>query len=56
MLLEGSLVVDSKLRSCDLVAIRVRVVFTPGRVKELTSMTQRKMGKSVRVFAKEYRP
>lgn len=46
MLLEGRLAVDSKLRGRDLVAIGVRVVFTTGRVKELTSMIPHKTSKA----------
>lgn len=40
--------VDSKLRGCDLVALRVRDVFAAGRVKERASMIQSKTGKPVR--------
>lgn len=43
-----NLAVDSKLRGCDLVALRVRDVFVAGRVKERTSMVQSKTGKPVR--------
>jgi site-specific recombinase XerC len=40
--------VDSKLRACDLVALRVRDVFAAGRVKERASIVQRKTGRPVR--------
>jgi integrase len=43
-----NMAVDSKLRGCDLVALRVRDVFVAGRVKERTSMIQSKTGKPVR--------
>jgi hypothetical protein len=43
-----NMAVDSKLRGCDLVALRVRDVFAAGRVKERTSMIQSKTGKPVR--------
>ena len=39
---------DSKLRGCDLVSIRVRDIFTAGRIKEWASMIQSKTGKPVR--------
>lgn len=40
--------VDSKLRGCDLVCLRVRDVFTAGHVKERAAMIQSKTGKPVR--------
>jgi site-specific recombinase XerC len=40
--------VDSKLRGCDLVCLRVRDVFVGGRVKERASMTQSKIRKPVK--------
>lgn len=43
-----NMAVDSKLRGCDLVSLRVRDVFTAGRVKERASMVQSKTGKPVR--------
>jgi integrase len=43
-----NMAVDSKLRGCDLVSLRVRDVFAAGRVKERTSMIQSKTGKPVR--------
>jgi integrase len=43
-----NMAVDSKLRGCDLVGLRVRDVFAAGCVKERTSMIQRKTGKPVR--------
>ena len=43
-----NMAVDSKLRGCDLVTLRVRDVFAAGRVKERTSMIQSKTGKPVR--------
>jgi integrase len=43
-----NMAVDSKLRGCDLVALRVRDVFAAGRVKERASMIQSKTGKPVR--------
>jgi site-specific recombinase XerC len=43
-----NMAVDSKLRGCDLVALRVRDVFAAGHVKERASMVQSKTGKPVR--------
>lgn len=43
-----NLAVDSKLRGCDLVGLRVRDVFVAGRGKERASMTQSKTGKPVK--------
>lgn len=43
-----NMAVDSKLRGCDLVALRVRDVFAAGHVKERASMIQSKTGKPVR--------
>lgn len=43
-----NMAVDSKLRGCDLLGLRVRDVFAAGRVKERTSMIQSKTGKPVR--------
>lgn len=43
-----NMAVDSKLRGCDLVCLRVRDVFVAGRVKERASMTQSKTGKPVK--------
>lgn len=43
-----NMAVDSKLRGCDLVGLRVRDVFAAGRVKERTSMIQSKTSKPVR--------
>ena len=43
-----NMAVDSKLRGCDLVALRVRDVFATARVKERASMIQSKTGKPVR--------
>lgn len=40
--------VDSKLRGCDLVCLKVRDVYAAGRVKERASVTQSKTGKPVR--------
>lgn len=40
--------IDSKLRGCDLCCLKVRDVFAAGRVKERTSVIQRKTGKPVR--------
>ena len=40
--------VDSKLRGCDLVALRVRDVLAAGRVKKRASIVQRKTGRPVR--------
>lgn len=42
-----NMAVDSKLRGCDLVCLRVRDVFAAGRVKERASMIQSKTGKPV---------
>ena len=42
-----NMAVDSKLRGCDLVALRVRGVFAAGRVEERASMIQSKTGKPV---------
>lgn len=43
-----NMAVDSKLRGCDLVGLRVRDVFVAGRVKERASVIQSKTGKPVR--------
>ncbi|WDA11831.1 tyrosine-type recombinase/integrase [Paracoccus marcusii] len=43
-----NMAIDSKLRGCDLVALRVRDVFAAGHVKERASMIQSKTGKPVR--------
>ncbi|CAM3368600.1 hypothetical protein SAMN04488021_16414 [Paracoccus aminovorans] len=43
-----NMAIDSKLRGCDLVCLKVRDVFAAGRVKERTSVTQSKTGKPVR--------
>lgn len=43
-----NIAVDSKLRGCDLVIIRVTDVFVAGNVKERASIVQRKTGKPVR--------
>lgn len=40
--------IDSKLRGCDPVCLRVRDVFAAGHVKERASVTQSKTGKPVR--------
>ncbi|WP_108502623.1 tyrosine-type recombinase/integrase [Paracoccus indicus] len=43
-----NMAIDSKLRGCDLVALRVQDVFAAGHVKERASMIQSKTGKPVR--------
>lgn len=43
-----NLAIDSKLRGCDLVCLRVRDVFAAGRVMERSSMTQSKTSRPVR--------
>ncbi len=43
-----NIAVDSKLRGCNLVGLRVRDVLAAGRVQERTSMIQSKSGKPVR--------
>jgi hypothetical protein len=43
-----NMAVDSKLRGCDLVCLRVRDVYTAGRVKKPASMIRSKTGKPVR--------
>ena len=48
-----NMAVDSKIRGCDLVALRVRDVFAVGRVKERASMIQSKRGKPVRFHITE---
>lgn len=40
--------IDSKLRGCDLVRMKVRDVYAAGTVKERTSIVQSKTGKPVR--------
>lgn len=42
-----NMAIDSKLRGCDLVCLKVRDVFVAGRVKERASITQSKTGKPV---------
>lgn len=43
-----NMAVDSKLRGCDLVCLRVRDVFAAGHVKERAAIIQSKTGKPVR--------
>lgn len=43
-----NMAIDSKLRGCDFVRLRVRDVFAAGRVRERASITQRKTGQPVR--------
>jgi integrase len=43
-----NMAIDSKLRGCDLVRLRVRDVFAAERVRERASITQRKTGQLVR--------
>ena len=43
-----NMAIDSKLRGCDLVRLKVRDVFAAGRVRERASITQRKTGQPVR--------
>jgi len=43
-----NLAIDSKLRGCDLVTLRVADIFVAGQVKERTSITQSKTQKPVR--------
>ncbi len=43
-----NMAVDSKLRGCDLICLRVCDVFVAGRVKERASMTQSKTGNPVK--------
>ncbi len=43
-----NMAIDSKLRGCDLVRLRVRDVLAAGRVRERASITQRKTGQPVR--------
>lgn len=43
-----NMAVDSKLRGCDLVCLKVQDVLAAGRVKERASVTQSKTGKPVR--------
>ena len=43
-----NMAVDSKLRGCDLVCLRVRDVFAAGQVKERAAIIQSKTGKPVR--------
>jgi integrase len=40
--------IDSKLRGCDLVGLKVRDVFAAGHLKDRASVTQSKTGKPVR--------
>ena len=40
--------IDSKLRGCDLVGLKVRDVFAAGHVKDRASVTQSKTSKPVR--------
>ena len=42
-----NLAIDSKLRSCDLVALRVSDVFVAGRIKERAVIVQQKTGRPV---------
>ena len=43
-----NLAIDSKLRGCDLVRLKVADVYAAGRIKERTSINQSKTGKPVR--------
>ena len=43
-----NMAIDSKLRGCDLVHLRVRDVFAAGQVRKRASITQRKTGRPVR--------
>jgi integrase len=43
-----NMAIDSKLRGCDLVRLKVRDVFAAGRVRERASITPRKTGQPVR--------
>ncbi|MFO1144282.1 MAG: tyrosine-type recombinase/integrase [Amaricoccus sp.] len=43
-----NMAIDSKLRGCDLVRLRVKDVFAAGRVRERASITQRKTARPVR--------
>lgn len=43
-----NMAIDSKLRGCDLVCLKVRDVFVAGRAKDRASVTQSKTGKPVR--------
>ncbi len=43
-----NMAIDSKLRGCDLVRLRVRDVFAAGRVRERASIAQRKTAQPVR--------
>ena len=42
-----NMAIDSKLRGCDLVCLKVSDVYTAGRIKERTSILQSKTGKPV---------
>ncbi len=42
-----NMAVDSKLRGCDLICLKVPDVYTSGRIKERASVVQSKTGKSV---------
>ena len=42
-----NLAIDSKLRACDLVSLRVNDVLTGGRIRERTTVVQRKTGRPV---------
>ena len=46
--------IDSKLRSCDLVALRVSDVYVAGRVKQRTVIVQRKTGRPVQFELTEH--
>jgi len=49
-----NLAIDSKLRSCDLVALRVSDVYVAGRVKQRTVIVQRKTGRPVQFDLTEH--
>ena len=49
-----NLAIDSKLRSCDLVALRVSDVYVAGRVKQRTLIVQRKTGRPVQFELTEH--
>src|SRR5258708_36354861 len=44
-----NLAIDSKLRGCDLVALRVDDVYVGGRVRDRATVIQRKTGKPVQI-------
>jgi hypothetical protein len=51
-----NLAVDSKLRACDLVALRISYVEAGGRIRERATIVQKKTGRPARRFETGWQP